>query len=400
MSVGYNQEVPLTIPLTKAVGNITGRVVAAASSPSGADLGVGNPTYPGTVVTLSGITGYNGTTPVVSTVPVNPDANGCFAIVKVATDPAPAGCTPSGATIPTAVLPLVTTTLTASVVSPNALKAFTQQNISVATGTLLVLRGDPIPSAISGTITTNNGSAGVDFSKVTFTVPQLAPGAGLVSITASTGGQLTWSDPTQGGQNKARPGTYQITASLSGYDTATATVVVNLGQAATITGLVLQQHGSLTVRVVAGSKTGPAVTGAVVTLDGGTASSQTLTPTAGSNAVTFGDLTDHRCDVPLVDPRSRLCIRRPDESGERVLPRLGIDRGPVECVDRQCGTDGHRLHGGADLARIDFGKGRRSAQRLVHLDRRRRRADRLTVAQCAGRRQEVHRFHLHEPERD
>lgn len=291
VGVGLNQKVATQIVLSKDLGIVFGRVV---SQVDGQDRGVA-----GAKLHLSGIIGYNGTTPVPGSVDVTSDSTGCFAISSSA-DPA-TGTGDCAHAITPGVLPLVvgqvdvTADATAAGYEP-----FSASSVQVSSASLFRIELAPPATPVAAKVTADKAPS--DYSNVSFRVISSAPGSGTVSLSADASGNVTWVDPTLTGSNLARPGKYTIQASLSGYDSAPVDVDVPLrgdlplGTTALPITFTLTKHVSL--KVSATDANGP-VQGAVFILSGGGKPAESLTAPTGSNSVTFQDLSSSVTDYSV-----------------------------------------------------------------------------------------------------
>jgi hypothetical protein len=282
VTVGSDQEAGALLTMTQPIGVLVGRVT---SSVSGSAQGVGSAT-----VTVSGITGYSGSTAQRNGATVTTRADGCFAITPdgnaptVQVDPA---C-PSPSTIPVGKLSLVIGQADLTVTAPNY-DGFTSTSQPVSSAALLRINLQPSAQAISGTLTINPADSAVDMSAASIQVTRKAVGAGTVDVRAAFDGTLTWQDSNYPDPNRVRPGDYTLVASLAGYASQQITFTCALGVACAVPTFTLPKLGSLTISSVDGSSA--AVPGAVFTLSGGGTGVVTQSPAPGSNTVTFGNLT-------------------------------------------------------------------------------------------------------------
>ena len=219
LTVNNDQDTPATMTLSHVLDTVVGQVVAAYGN---SDT---NPVT-GLKITFTGVSGYNGSQQQTTTQDITTDATtGCFAITSAGgTSVSTTGTcgTIDAASTNASAMPLVSQSVTYSETGGGGI------NSSSATISLLPtgqnqLRLTPTPVSFGGqTLTLSGGS--VDLSQAVFTVNASgAHGAGAVKVTSDSSGHLTWTDPNSPA-GTVWPGTYGLTATITGYSPATATL--------------------------------------------------------------------------------------------------------------------------------------------------------------------------------
>ena len=283
--IGLNQTLQVTIALTRSIGVAIGRVTTTVD---GATVPVGN-----AKVTVSGIIGYKGSTPIIGSATPVTDDNGCYAVVPdgwtAATGPAAQGLgcpDPAGGALPVVgagqspgpdgrppAIAIATDTtgkrgsLAALRVDLSVAAAdtrtepFTAENIVIGGAEkpppyVYALRAVPeilVAAKPSGfgthTLTYKQApiqSRTVDWTDVIFTVTKKPAGSGAVTLSLirddDTGGTLTFRDSSQVVDDKVVPGTYEVGVSLVGFADASFVLKCDLGK-----DCVLTQSGTDTV---------------------------------------------------------------------------------------------------------------------------------------------------------
>ena len=243
-SAQLNQTADVVLVLTRSIGTVIGQIVTNAGEIN--PVGVS-----GAQVTVTGVVGYNGLTPVFASATLITDLNGCFAVVPDASVTPPtgptAGCPEGGITDAAAIRPmniagksLVALPVTVSVSETNRTES--------ALGAKLQILNDNSPVKTLPVITVSAKPSPTDDLKLTsnpvnpdparlpvgaITVLSKPPGAGQVTVTETSvapdgTGSLQWFDPTFT-SNLAAPGRYTLQASLLGWGTTTAEVTCPLG---------------------------------------------------------------------------------------------------------------------------------------------------------------------------
>lgn len=285
LSVGLNKGTPVSITLVRGAAAVVGRVLYLLDA---------NPQPLGSVqVQVTGITGYNGSTPISQTVPVTTDDNGCFALDPVGgrdITNGPQPCT-TVAAANVAKLPLIVSQVHVEVDAPSY--ADTIQDLQAGGGSLLsvVVRppATPITSADNTVELSDDTQNTADRSAVVLTVTQTPPGVSSVTVTSSKNGALTWQAPGLQ-SNQLPPGTYVVRASLANYDDATATFTVNVSTTPfTVPTLTLVAHNSLSV--TAQDTSGQGVNGAIFILTGPNITATTVAAAPGQSTVVFPNLS-------------------------------------------------------------------------------------------------------------
>ncbi len=243
VSVQLNQTIDLNLALIKPLGTIVARVLTSDGITSG---GVG---VPDARVTVTGITGYTGTTPVLDRISLITDDNGCIVILPTPATAAPAGAAgpcPAAVTEPAAIGAVSATTYfiarpVSVQVDPTNLTqaAFTAQIGIAGSGDVLTIPAEattvlPKPSATTdltlGTLPTAQPRGPAAMS-----VLAKPPGSGQVSVQENPVGTLQWTDTAVTGANLLSPGRYAIQAVLQGFTAspATAQILCPLGSPCT-----------------------------------------------------------------------------------------------------------------------------------------------------------------------
>jgi large repetitive protein len=286
VSVSDDQQVDAQLALTQAVSQVIGQITSGFNG-----QGIG-----GASVVVSGVVAYAGSTPIRTQVPVTTDSNGCFAVTADgnAPTPPPAGdpnappraCSDT-ASIPRARLALVIGQADLSVTAGDY-QPYNATGLSVSANSLLVATLVPSPQPISGSLTLNPDDPALPKSDAILTVTRKALGTGTIGATVDDSGTLSWLDSAYGQAGLVRPGSYQITASLSGYASSTTDFSCPLGAPCTVPTIQLQRLGSLHIAAV--NAGGSPVTNAIFVLSGGGSTPVTQTAPPGSNDATFTNL--------------------------------------------------------------------------------------------------------------
>jgi len=281
---GEDQQGSGELTLTQSASQVIGQVTTTYT---GTSHGIAD-----AQVTISGVVAYAGSTPIRSQVTVRTDASGCYAITADGNAPTaqagvPAGtCSADLASLPRAQLALIAGQVDVTV-SATDYQQFSLAGAAVSPTALLAASLAPAPQPISGSVTLAPASS-ADLPGVLVAVNGKATGSGSIDVTVQPDGTLEWDDSEYPSSNVVRPGSYQLTATLPGYTSATAKFDCALGQPCTVPSLQLSKLAGLTIATVDAG--GSPVPGAVVTLtaDGGPASTQTAA--GGSNQVSFTSL--------------------------------------------------------------------------------------------------------------
>jgi len=299
LQVGLNQELNADLVMTAGVASFTPTVVYQL------DAGGGTPVE-GAQVTVTGVTGYRGTSPIRTTAATATTTNA--GKLTVCTDVV--GCQTSSSTT---ALPLVEDRVDVTITA-TGFQDYTATD--VPTSDLAIITLTPSGVHFDGKITLTGladptaSSTDTLLSQVRYTVTQAPPGAGAVSLTTSGSTRpdpnaattaVVWSDstqPTDGAGRLLRPGTYEVTASLTGFDSDTKTFTVLAGETMTPVSFELKKFGLLRVRAVtAGTTTG--ITNTIMTLTLGDGTTRTLTAAAGNDYVDFGTLATGEYPVEI-----------------------------------------------------------------------------------------------------
>jgi hypothetical protein len=297
ISVGFNQDLQLTMSITRASPGFAGKVAIAATVVQDG-VTVVNPGAAGATVTVSGIVGYTNSVPTTASVDVTADADGCFAIVpSQSAEPPASGACPSVAPENRAVLGLLTDTASIAVEETGQSQAVAQQTHSVAAGSVSITAQPKGVPVTEGRLLVSRGApADWPLRNASIQVLTAAPGAAGVTVTSDANGVLTWNDPNFA-TGSARPGVYKLRASLAGFDDSqVVTVNVPLSGTPTFTdddrnpaSMVLTPYSSIAVSVV--DTAGNPLPNADVVLSGSTIGSVRKSPSSGGNTVTFDGLS-------------------------------------------------------------------------------------------------------------
>jgi len=284
------------ITLTKAVGAFFGKVRSQWGTATGTAVS-------GATVRVTGVTGYNGTTPTTSTVEVVTNSNGCYAFVPSAQASYATG-DPLCATITSGigVLPVVSTSVTVTVTP------LPGSGYSATSGTQLVVASGQLPQVnLIPQRATNLSALRVGLTTVSGAAPPLtavriavnksrAFGAGTVTVTVNPDGSFKWLDTNYDGLEGAWPGGYTLTASLDGYESVSRDVTCTIAGSCTFDGgltLTLAQLGALSGSVtgVLGVDTGGTPTDPEQSLAGTQVRITPCTPDSVSLPTTCTDVT-------------------------------------------------------------------------------------------------------------
>ena len=285
VSVGEDQQVDAELAMTQSIGQVIGQVT---SSYTGTSHGVA-----GATVAISGVVAYSGTTPIRAQVSVVTDADGCFAITADGNAPTPpASGSPARpcsdvANLPRARLALVIGQADLSVIADNY-QTYNVTGVPVSATSLLAANLAPAPQPISGSLTLSPDDPAVHRSDVILTVNRKAVGSGTVDVSVDDSGVLSWQDSEYPQADEARPGSYQLTASLPGYASSTVSFSCALGAACTVPPIQLQRLGSLDIAAVNAGNT--PVPNAIFVLSDGHSPPVTETAPPGVNNVLFSNL--------------------------------------------------------------------------------------------------------------
>lgn len=304
LTVGVNQNQPVTLVLTQPIGAVVGQVVGVVD-------GVEKP-LGGVTVTLSGTVGFVGQDPVPGTVTITTDARGCYAVVPPEWN-ANSGPALTSTDCPTAVhsasvqkIRLVTQAVSAAVDvgaqnvdSPGTVNFRASVGTPGRAGTLdkIRLSASPVPfgTQLASTQRPSGSSVRLDWDSARATVTRKPALAGAVTLTAVDPGgggnyaMLSFKDSNLSDPNTVVPGRYDFTFSMSGFAPGTATLTcppgLDLsGSACTMSSLTVPQFPQLTgeIRIPAPLPDGADPRTAV------TVSRQSAPGGAGGASVTLG----------------------------------------------------------------------------------------------------------------
>jgi len=241
VSVQLNQTIDLNVALLKPLGTIVGRVLTSDGITTG---GVG---VPDARVTVTGIVGYTGITPVLGSATLITDDNGCFAIQPTQGPPPVTGLPNLCPTVSEAAAigvavpgPYFVARPVSVQVDPTSVSqaAFTAQIGISGTGEVLSIPAEattvlPKPSPTAD-LTLQTLPAGAPRGAATLSLLAKPPGSGQVSVVDSNNGTgtLQWTDTAVTGTNLLSPGRYAFAARLPGFTAspATAQILCPLGQ--------------------------------------------------------------------------------------------------------------------------------------------------------------------------
>lgn len=241
VSVQLNQTIDLNVALLKPLGTIVARVLTSDGVTPG---GVG---VPDARVTVTGIVGYTGITPVLGSATLITDDNGCIAILPAQGPPPVTGLPGLCLTVSEAAAIGVAVPGPSFVARPVSVQidptsvsqaAFTAQVGIVGTNDVLSVPAEattvlPKPSSTTG-LTLAKLPDSITSVRASVSVVAKPPGAGQVSVTDSNNaaGGLQWADTAVTGTNLLSPGRYAIAATLPGFtpSPATAQILCPLGQ--------------------------------------------------------------------------------------------------------------------------------------------------------------------------
>ncbi|SOD70955.1 carboxypeptidase family protein [Jatrophihabitans sp. GAS493] len=275
-NLGYDQEVTATLlpdPLAAVVGQIT--------DTDGNGVG-------GSTVTLTGVVGYNGGSPIVgSPVTITTDGNGCFALTTTSTLPATSGACAGVATSARRIYSPIYSQISAQISAPGYQSSAVPSKL-VNAGVTNAFPLQPLPDDFSGIVGVTTVPA-PSLAATRVQVTQQPAGSGAISVSVAASGALTWTDSEYTAVNKIRPGGYTLIANLAGFSSATISFSCAVGTACAVpAGFTMAEFGSLVIRAAAGAV---AVTGASFTLTDNGANPQTKTTDSSTNTVTFTGLT-------------------------------------------------------------------------------------------------------------
>lgn len=278
VEVGLNQEIQAQVVLTAPVADVRLRTVTFLGGDGNAATPVG-----GAAVSVSGVTGYRGVTPIrtAGTPVAQTDADGWMTVCTTA----PCASDPA-----TTVLPLVEAEIDVRAVASGYLDYAAN---AVPTATVGPIELTPRGRQFVGTLTLNQTADPTPlYPQVRFDVVAAPPGVGQMSL-AYRDGALVWSDsaqPQDGAGRLIRPGYYTVTASLPGYDPDTVDFLIPPGTAAyPPVAFSLDRYGFLRVAPV-GAGDGAEVYDAVATLTLPGGSTRRLEAHPGNAYIDFGEL--------------------------------------------------------------------------------------------------------------
>ena len=296
--VGFNQEERRIVPLVRRVTALVGKVTWNRGGAIPVD---------GASVTVTGPVGYSGTQPFNGSTTLTTDADdGCFVVTRTSTTTAPApglpGCTDTYASPAWQRIDFLSSTASEIRITKTGFDLLVLRNHDLLEGTVneFTLEPSAVPF-VGNTGTTRIVADGTtpDFSNATFRVDSTTTSATTISMKASAGGDLTWTDTRYGSVDRIRPGNYTVTATLDGYTSSPVSITCEVAAAScsTTDQLRLRQLGSLTVNAV--DSGGVAVDNVVTTLrKGSTVVGQKDSPNDG-NSVSFPDLLPGATDYTL-----------------------------------------------------------------------------------------------------
>ncbi|ROS21777.1 carboxypeptidase-like regulatory domain-containing protein [Cellulomonas sp. PhB150] len=284
VAVGLNQELQSQVVLTATATDVAGRVVTLLGGTAATPVDKAT-------VTVSGVTGYRGVSPIrqTGTPAAVTTSTGDFTVCT-----ATSGCptTPS-----TTALALIETRMDIRVTADG----FADYSANgVDTTTLAPITLTPLGRTFTGAVTLEQAvDAATENPKVQFDIQKAPPGVGQMSLVATADGKLVWSDsaqpldpsaPANDDRRFIRPGTYTVVASLPGYTSSMRTFTVPTGTTTVVPSVAfsLSRYGSLRIKSIA-SPLGTDVLNTVVTVtSNGTSVRREALP--GDAFVDFGDM--------------------------------------------------------------------------------------------------------------
>ncbi|HET8718655.1 MAG TPA: carboxypeptidase regulatory-like domain-containing protein, partial [Nocardioidaceae bacterium] len=211
--VALDQTVMVNLALTDPIDAILGRVVTNIDGTTQA--------VPGARIKLTGISGYRDDQPLNKSINLTADDEGCFAVYNDG-DPvpdAPAEC--AGGTWSPTKFTLLSNIISVDI-SAAGYQTRTPTSEKVATGSLVDFSLQPKGVKFAGTLTTNPTDDSLDLSKARVQITDSAAGTGVLDVEVAADGTLTWNDSHYNQRDVIRPGRYQLSATLDGYQAASA----------------------------------------------------------------------------------------------------------------------------------------------------------------------------------
>lgn len=287
ISVSLNNTYSVTLVTLAAPGTLLGRVVAHIN---GADQAV-----PNAQVSVTLVYGYDSTgNPLLMSVPVTADSEGCFAVVppQGAPDNGPAlpfaGQTPCTFTTSNTVRAQIVNPTVTVTVAPTT-STTSAKLTGTADGTQRDLVVPELRQTVSVSLATSDGSTPSYAGSSATVIGPLEAGALTANVTST--GVVNILDANAGGAvNSLLPGAYTISVNVPGYAPATATL--NVPAAPTVpSALTITIHPMVTLTVavtydIPRADGAPPTARVTVTAPSGSSQVQTLTDT-GSGTTTF-----------------------------------------------------------------------------------------------------------------
>ena len=243
--VGLNQTLTASVVLTRPIGPVVGRVTTTFD---GDTVPVNN-----TTVTVTGITGFTGSTQVSGTATVITGGNGCFAVVPEGWTGTPKLKSTDCPTVDASAVAVAQTnkkdsSLVALPVTLSVAEADSRTESYQASGVLI---SDPPVDNVRSLATilvsaqpsefgahkmvASPSDAVIDVTTLVFEVTRQPAGAGAVTMSLASGGQLVFRDSSQPDAGLAVPGHYTMVAHNRGFADASFAVDCGLGKQCALT---------------------------------------------------------------------------------------------------------------------------------------------------------------------
>jgi hypothetical protein len=307
--VGLNQTLASTLVLTRPIGPVVGRVTTTFD---GDTVAVNDAT-----VTITGTTGFTGSTPVSGVATMTTDDNGCFAIVPVGWDPAKPVKSADCPTVAASAIAIAQTngkdsSLVTRQVTVAVGQADTRTESYQATGVLvsepddagmrtlatILVSAQPSPFGTHKMVASPSDAV-IDVTTLVFDVTRKPAASGAVTISLASGGQLVFRDSSQPDAGLAVPGHYTMVAHNRGFADASFAVDCGLGVQCTLTQagpgavpdqLTLWQLPKITGQLsLSALPPGLSDAEAAVVIEGATVTPVTVPPGTGTVTVTVSD---------------------------------------------------------------------------------------------------------------
>ncbi len=330
--VGLNQTLTASLVLTRPIGPVVGRVTTTFD---GDTVPVNN-----TTVTITGITGFTGSTPVSGTATMITGGNGCFAVVPEGWTGSPKLKSTDCPTVDASAVAVAQTnkkdsSLVALPVTVSVAEADSRTESYQASGVLI---SDPPVDKVRSLATilvsaqpskfgahkmvASPSDAVIDVTTLVFEVTRQPAGAGAVTMSLASGGQLVFRDSSQPDSGLAVPGHYTMVAHNRGFADASFAVDCGLGEQCTLTqagpGAVPDQLTLWQLPKISGELSlsalppGLSDAEAAAVIEGATVTPLTVPPGTGTVTVTVSDsacsggVSENLCRVLVFRDTSQL----------------------------------------------------------------------------------------------